>query len=78
MVSTSPARTIDLLGLVFAEPEAERAFEDVGELLVLVRVPRHDAALLEVDVREHHALAGDEPPVEQAGLSASFGMSSQR
>ena len=43
----------------------QRALEDVGELLVLVRVLGHDASLLEIDVREHHPVAGDEPAVEQ-------------
>jgi hypothetical protein len=55
----------DLLRLVLAQPEVQRSREHVRELLVLVRVAGHQAALLEVDVREHHPLAGDEPPVEQ-------------
>ena len=38
-----------------------RALEDVGQLFVLVRVHRHDAA--RIDVREHHPFGGDEPSV---------------
>jgi hypothetical protein len=53
--------------LVLADPELEAALEDVGELLVLVLVARYDAALLEVDVREHGALTGDEPAREHGG-----------
>src|SRR6266496_4408450 len=34
------------LPLILTEPEAEAPFQHVGELLVLVRVLRHDAALL--------------------------------
>ena len=33
---------VDDLGLVGAEPEAQRAFEDVGDLLVLVVMERDD------------------------------------
>src|ERR1041385_8408930 len=55
------------LPLVVAEPEAKAPLEHVGELLVLVGVLRHDAALLEVHVRQHHPVAGDEAPVEQVG-----------
>ena len=61
MCSTSPARDVDRLGLVLAEREAQRAFEDVGQLLVLVRVARHDAALLQEDLGEHHPLGRDQP-----------------
>jgi hypothetical protein len=35
----------DLLGLVFADPELQRALEDVGQLLVLVRAAGDDGAL---------------------------------
>src|SRR5262249_46801381 len=52
------------LRLVVAEPEAELPFEDVRQLLVLVLVARDDAALLEVDVRDHHPLGRDQPPAE--------------
>jgi hypothetical protein len=62
---------VDHLGLVLAEPEAQRALEDVGDLLVLVLVQRHDASLVEVDVRDHHPLGADEATVQarlQLGL----------
>src|SRR2546426_5731338 len=66
---------------VRADQEPERALEDIRQLLVLVRVPRDDAPLLQVDVSQHDPLAGDEPareprrqllfrqviPAEQAG-----------
>src|SRR5258708_25017916 len=42
------------------EVKLQRAFEDVGDLLVLMRVPRHVNALLEVDMGNHHAIAGDQ------------------
>src|SRR5205814_6169292 len=37
----------------------------VRQLLVRVGVARHDRALLEIDVREHDALARDEPTFER-------------
>src|ERR1035437_843313 len=52
---------VDLLRLVVAEAEAQHAFEDVGDLLVVVRVLRDDRALCEIHVRDHHRVAGDEP-----------------
>ena len=54
----------DLLVLVFTNPEAQRALEDVRQLFVFVLMPRDDAALLEVYMRQHHLLAGNEPAVE--------------
>ena len=40
--------------------EVQRAGQDVCELLVVVRVLRHERVLLQVHVREHHLIAGDE------------------
>src|SRR5688500_13117647 len=60
-------RDDQLVASSLADPEAQRSLEDVGELLVLVRMRRDDAALLQVDVGEHHALTGDEAPVEKIG-----------
>src|SRR3954451_1428915 len=57
-------RDVDDLFLVLAEPEAQRALEDVRQLLVLVRVRGDETSLLEVDVREHHPLGRDQPPAE--------------
>ena len=54
----------ELALFVLADPEAERAVEDVRELLVLVLMPRYDAAFLQVDVRQHHARAGDQAPIQ--------------
>src|SRR5437867_3490666 len=56
--STSPAHH-DLVGLL-ADEELQRAFQDVGELLVVVRVLRDDTTLLEVHVRQHDLVAGDQ------------------
>ena len=53
---------VDDLRSVLAEQEAELALEDVGQLLVLVRVLRDDAALVEEDLRQHHPLGRDQLP----------------
>src|SRR2546427_348525 len=50
----------DFLAAVFPDEKPQRAFEDVGKLLVFVRVPGHDAPALQVHVREHDALPGDQ------------------
>ena len=57
----------DFLLAIDADPELERALDDPGDLLVLVRVSRDDAAFVEVDLREHHAVAGDQAARELAG-----------
>src|SRR4029078_6001332 len=36
----------------------------IRELLVFVLMPRHDAALFEIHVSEHHPVAGVELPIE--------------
>jgi hypothetical protein len=54
----------DDLGFILADPELERTLDDVRDLLVVVIVLRHDASLLEIDVRDHHAVAGDQAAVE--------------
>src|SRR5262249_48895670 len=48
-----------------AEPEAQLPLEDVGELLVLVLVARHDAPLLQIDLRQHHPVGRDQPAAEE-------------
>src|SRR5438445_822922 len=68
-----------------ANQELERTLQDVGHLLALVRVHRHEAAALQIDLSEHLALAGDDlarqhfgdffvgdlvPPVEANGLGS--------
>src|SRR6266550_5313471 len=55
---------VDNLRLVVSEPETEDTLEDVGQLLILVRVLRDDAALFEVDMRQHQPLRGDEAPFQ--------------
>ena len=77
ITSTSPARTMTSAQRPRAEPEVQRTARDVGELLVVVRVPRDNFAFLEIHVRNHHALAGDQLP-RSPFLSCSAGMSSQR
>ena len=57
----------DFLRAVLTEVEAQRALDDPRDLLVLVRVLRDDAAPIEVDLGEHHALARDEPARELWG-----------
>src|SRR5438270_4316252 len=52
---------------IFADPELQRAFEDVGDLLVVVRMLRDDAAFLQIDVRQHHPFAGDESSLQHVG-----------
>ena len=49
----------DLLGAVVPDQEPQRAFQDVGELLILMGMLGDDAALLEIDMRQHHLVAGD-------------------
>src|SRR5579864_5616527 len=46
--------------LLAANVESERALQDVGHLLALVGVHRHEAAALHVDLRHHLPLAGDD------------------
>src|SRR5581483_10932094 len=41
------------------------SFEDVGQLLVVMRVLRHDRALREIHVGDHHLRPGDEAPPDQ-------------
>src|SRR2546430_13461727 len=52
----------DLLGgsAIVPHQEPQRTLEDIGELFVRVRVLRDDAALLQVHVREHHLVTGDQ------------------
>src|SRR2546423_13761015 len=64
-----PRRNVQHLALthgnLFAgDQKLERALQDVGHLLALVRMIRDDAAALQVDLREHLALAGDDLPRE--------------
>jgi len=47
--------------------KAQRALKDVGHLLALVRVDRHERTALQVDLRQHLALAGDDLPREHLG-----------
>ena len=53
------ARTHDDVRDVTGELHPEAALEDVRDLFVRVLVHRDDAALLEVDVRQHRLLASD-------------------
>src|SRR5688572_18136071 len=46
--------------LLAGDEEPQRALEDVGHLLALVRMHRHERALFQIDLREHFALARDE------------------
>src|ERR1700688_3554569 len=44
---------------VLAEPEAQPALENVGDLLVVMLVCLHDRAFLEVYLRNHRLLGGE-------------------
>src|SRR5262249_55548757 len=57
------ARTND--DFLAVNPELQRAFHDVGELLVHMTVFRHDATLLQQDASQHELVSGDHLPVEQ-------------
>src|SRR5438105_1800873 len=47
----------DFLTAVFPNEKPQRAVEDVGKLLVLVRVLGHDTPPLQVHMRQHHTVA---------------------
>src|SRR6185295_15360566 len=49
------------------DEELQRALQEVGHLLALVRVIRHQAAAFQVDLREHLALAGHDLAREHFG-----------
>ena len=53
--------------LLAADEELQRALQDVGHLLALVRVHRNEAAGLQIDLRQHLALAGDDLPRQHLG-----------
>src|SRR5437763_16972735 len=55
---------IDDLRFIRAYPETQATLEDVSNLLVLVRMTRHNRALREIDMGQHHAIAGDKLPRE--------------
>jgi hypothetical protein len=56
---------VDDLVAVLPETKSKPALEDVRQLLVVVRVLGDDASLLQVDVRDHQVVAGDDAPAEQ-------------
>ena len=45
---------------IAADPETQPTFQNVCDLFVLVRMPRDDGAFLEIHVRQHHSIAGDQ------------------
>jgi len=47
------------LRLIRADPKSQAAFEYVSYLFVLMRVTRDHTSFLKIDVRQHHAIAGD-------------------
>src|SRR5437016_7411812 len=49
---------------VAADPETQPAFEDIGDLFVLVRMPGNNGALLEINVRQHHSIAGNQSSLQ--------------
>src|SRR5688572_18301064 len=50
---------------VFPDMEPKAPLEDVCDLFMHVRVLRHNAAVAELHVRNHHTLAGHEPAAER-------------
>jgi hypothetical protein len=59
MSSAAPAHDAGL-SATLAFVGVQGAIEDICQLLIMVRVLWQNAAFVEVDVREHHAFAGDE------------------
>ena len=57
---------------VFTHCESQVSVEHVADLFVHVRVLRDDAPALQLDTRDHHAVAADETPGE-IGLDLLFG-----
>ena len=57
MCRTSPSRTVISSP---SDQELQRPLQDVGDLLALVVVHRHDRALFQVNLGQHLALAGDD------------------
>src|SRR5215831_12487351 len=55
---------VHLLLAIPSQLKAKRALKNVGELLVVVLMGRNLAAFLQVDVSDHHAIAGHHPPLE--------------
>ena len=51
--------TNDHLPPVDVEPQ--RAAQHTRDLLLIVRVPRHDAAFFQLELRDGEAISGDEP-----------------
>src|SRR5205814_1322234 len=47
---------VDHLRFIGADPETQTALEDISYLFVLMRVTRHDATLLQINVRQHHSI----------------------
>ena len=62
-----PGADDHFLRAIVTDPELESALKDVGELLVLVGVLGDDAAFLQIDMCEHHAIAGDETTLQHVG-----------
>src|SRR6476646_2812961 len=67
-----PRRDVQHLALAHrnlfaADEKLEGTLQDVGHLLALVRVVRHDAATLQIDLRKHLALAGHDLPRQHLG-----------
>src|SRR5450631_3470531 len=68
MVRTSPAH----YNLFAVDPELQRAFQDVGDLLVVVAVFGHDASFLEQDAGEHDVLPDNEVAAKQGVQDFDF------
>src|SRR2546428_9461132 len=51
--------------LAAVDPELQRTFQNVGDLLIDVAMVGHDAALLQQDARQHNVMADHELTLEQ-------------
>src|SRR5260370_652681 len=58
---------VDYFRLIFADPESQAALEDVSDLLIFMRMLRHNSALLQVNMRQHNAVACYQPTIQHVG-----------
>src|SRR3712207_7039098 len=65
MIRRPPRSTLFPYTTLFRSPKLQFAFENVGDLFVVMRVLRHDATLLQIHMSKHQPLTGNEAPVEQ-------------
>src|SRR4051812_3057936 len=52
---------------VGANPKPQAAFENVSDLLVVMRMLRNNSAFLDIDVTQHNSVASDQATIERVG-----------